>query len=71
MRKFLVLLFWLSIGASCHKEISPDCIEQSSVTTCYCTQYNINPVCGCNGKTYTSPCAAQCVGIRFTPGSCP
>ncbi|NEU65849.1 Kazal-type serine protease inhibitor domain-containing protein [Spirosoma agri] len=70
MRRFLVLTFWLGVGAGCHKPIGPDCVETPSTTPCYCTLPATDPVCGCNGKTYTSPCAAQCVGIRFTMGAC-
>lgn len=44
--------------------------EQTGVLTMACTQNNA-PVCGCNGVTYSSPCAAQASGITFyTYGSC-
>ncbi|MEM6346321.1 MAG: Kazal-type serine protease inhibitor [Bacteroidota bacterium] len=32
----------------------------------------IQPVCGCNGKTYRNPCEAECKGIKtYRYGDCP
>ena len=38
---------------------------------CVCTmQYD--PVCGCNNKTYSNACVAQCAGIKdYKKGECP
>lgn len=30
-----------------------------------------NPVCGSNGKNYSSPCLADCDDIQYTSGECP
>lgn len=67
MRKLTVLLFWVAVGAGCHKDVNPDCVVQNR--TCYCTT-ELNPVCGCNGETYSNSCHAQCAGVRYTKGEC-
>lgn len=28
MRRLIVLVFWISIGAGCHQEIGSDCVEK-------------------------------------------
>ena len=45
------------------------CIEKES-DDCVCTmQYD--PVCGCNDKTYSNACEAECHGITtYTTGPC-
>lgn len=57
--------FLLSLGCGkdeCKERIKEDC----NVT------YDLNPVCGCNEKTYGNPSIAACSGIEeFTLGACP
>jgi hypothetical protein len=45
------------------------CIEKP-IDDCVCTmQYD--PVCGCNQKTYSNACAAECAGIKeYKKGPC-
>jgi hypothetical protein len=70
MKRTLILLAVISLGAtpqSCKRE---DCVEKQK-PDCVCTmQYD--PVCGCNKKTYSNACAANCAGITsFEKGECP
>ena len=69
MQKFVVLVFWLSICAGCHKDIAPDCIEKPyDGRACY---QNYFPVCGCNNKTYYNVCDAASHGItNYKQGEC-
>jgi len=45
------------------------CIEQP-IEDCICPM-NYDPVCGCNQKTYSNACAAECAGIKtYKKGPC-
>lgn len=68
LTSLFILLMWMSIGmtSSCS---SKKCIERP-IADCVCTlQYD--PVCGCNNKTYSNACAAECAGIKvYQKGPC-
>ena len=64
--QILSLVFVLTLPQGC---TSKKCVEQH-VEDCVCTM-EYNPVCGCNQKTYSNPCAAECAGIhKYTKGPC-
>lgn len=63
--KTLIFMSVLTI-LSCSRT---DCEEKVKVN-CAVT-FELNPVCGCNEKTYPNPSSAKCNGIeKYTLGEC-
>ncbi|WP_421804448.1 hypothetical protein [Flagellimonas sp.] len=63
-RTMLILFTILAFG--CNKE---DC-EEIRKENCSVT-FELNPVCGCNGVTYSNPSTAECNNINdYTMGEC-
>lgn len=78
MKITLLLYAALLLAPACQRAVptaasaSADCIDPSKVKADGICTMQYDPVCGCNGKTYSNACVAGNAGVRsFTKGPCP